>query len=443
MRPYFFFTTLIACLLGVSPSTAQNHSAGSLSLDYIKAVVDSLSIVLQRCYVFPDKAELMKAEIQSQLKNGLYKKLNDPLQLTQHLNMDLQKVNRDIHLTVFYDPMFEQMESERNTQREAFASLELAQLKENNFLFKRVEILPGNIGYFNLTGFNNRTEESKSKLNAIFTFLQDAKAVIIDLRENNGGNPETVRQLESYFFSKRTHIMDIVDRVDDKTYAMWADPAYTDSIYLSVPLYILTSRMTASAAEDFCYGMQSAKRAIVVGETTAGGAHLTKPFSVGNGFVVAIPFARSVNPYTNTNWEGVGVLPDVKVRASNALLRAQEIFFSQQLSVAKDVQQKRKIQWMLHKLKADNNREEVKPATLLQYIGTYEGGLDFHVDGERLLCKNAERGNAIFPMQKVSDGLFFLDENVIVEFVKDSTNVYSSINMLWKDGWVTTKKRMP
>ncbi|WP_461117285.1 S41 family peptidase [Spirosoma jeollabukense] len=48
-----------------------------------------------------------------------------------------------------------------------------------------------------------------------------------------------------------------------------------------MPIYILTYHCTFSGAEDFAYGMQVAKRAIIVGERTGGGAHPTKPVSIG------------------------------------------------------------------------------------------------------------------------------------------------------------------
>jgi tetratricopeptide (TPR) repeat protein len=63
-------------------------------------------------------------------------------------------------------------------------------------------------------------------------------------------------------------------------------------------------------------------RATTVGETSGGGAHPTRyyPLDAGNG--VSIPFARTVNPVTKTNWEGVGVIPDVKCNADEALDKA-------------------------------------------------------------------------------------------------------------------------
>ena len=129
---------------------------------------------------------------------------------------------------------------------------------------------------------------------------------------------------------------DLINRSAKDTTVYYADPAKADSLNLGMPVYILTSHKTFSAAEDFSYGMQQAKRARIVGEITGGGAHPQMPFSIGQGFVSAIPFARSYNPITKTDWEGTGVIPDVKVDAGKALLKAQELIFTGQLQAAKN-----------------------------------------------------------------------------------------------------------
>lgn len=69
--------------------------------------------------------------------------------------------------------------------------------------------------------------------------------------------------------------------------------------------------------------MQALKRAIVVGERTGGGAHGTLSHRVNNHFTISVPFSRSINPVTKTDWEGTGVKPDIEVPAEYALLTAE------------------------------------------------------------------------------------------------------------------------
>jgi retinol-binding protein 3 len=65
------------------------------------------------------------------------------------------------------------------------------------------------------------------------------------------------------------------------------------------------------------------KRAIIVGERTAGGAHLTGSVIATDKFYVRIPQGRTTSPVTNSNWEGIGVIPDIEVSAEEALKAAQ------------------------------------------------------------------------------------------------------------------------
>jgi len=56
----------------------------------------------------------------------------------------------------------------------------------------------------------------------------------------------------------------------------------------------------------------------VIGETTGGGAHPTRTMPISETMAVSVPFARSVNPVTGTNWQGTGVVPDIAVPAAEA-----------------------------------------------------------------------------------------------------------------------------
>ena len=82
---------------------------------------------------------------------------------------------------------------------------------------------------------------------------------------------------------------------------------------------MLTSAHTFSAAEAFAYDLQALRRATIVGETTGGGAHPASEGLLGDHFAISVPWGNSINPITGTNWEGVGVVPDIKVSADEAL----------------------------------------------------------------------------------------------------------------------------
>ena len=91
------------------------------------------------------------------------------------------------------------------------------------------------------------------------------------------------------------------------------------------PVYVLTSKRTFSAAENFAYDLQALKRVVVVGEPSGGGAHPNEVKKLTPHFAMSIAIGRSINPITNADWEGSGVIPDVPVPADRALEKALEL----------------------------------------------------------------------------------------------------------------------
>jgi C-terminal processing protease CtpA/Prc len=155
---------------------------------------------------------------------------------------------------------------------------------------------------------------------AAMNAVAGARALVVDLRENGGGDPAMVAYVSSYLFDRRTHLNDLWTRRTNATRGV-LDPRQRPGPRLggSKPVYVLTSASTFSGAEEFAYNLKSLKRATLVGETTGGGAHPVSGHRIAGRFMLGVPFARAVNPVTRTNWEGAGVAPDVKVPADQAL----------------------------------------------------------------------------------------------------------------------------
>ena len=78
-------------------------------------------------------------------------------------------------------------------------------------------------------------------------------------------------------------------------------------------------RVVQRSGESLAYDLQCLHRATLIGEKTAGAANITRPYKLDDWFVMMVPVARVINPLTKTNWEGVGVRPDVAISASAAL----------------------------------------------------------------------------------------------------------------------------
>ena len=287
-----------------------------------QAVVEALAKVLRSHYVFPEVAERSASTLGEQLARGRY---NQPRAqaFAEALTSSLQTVTRDRHLRVRFNPDFRgSSDPDAAPTAEQRARFRRMAAREN-FGVNKVEVLPGNVGLLDLRGFMPR-ELSAKALTAAMSLLSNTDALILDLRQNGGGDPETVAFLCSYLFpaGARVHLNDIYNRPRNQTEQFWTDPSVPGARYVGKPVYVLTSARTFSGAEELSYNLQTLKRATVIGETTGGGAHPGGPVALGEGFVAFVPTGRAINPITRTNWEGVGVKPDVPTPAAAALKTA-------------------------------------------------------------------------------------------------------------------------
>jgi C-terminal processing protease CtpA/Prc len=189
----------------------------------------------------------------------------------------------------------------------------------DNFGIHRVERLDGNVGYLDVRRVAV-PENAGPAIAAAMELVAGSYALIIDLRRNGGGAPDGVVFWCSYLFAEEpTHLNDIFRADTGETRQFWALPYVPGPRYLDRPVSVLTSERTFSGGEDFAYTLQALGRAEVIGETTGGGAHPTRMFPISARLHIAVPFARSVNPVTGTNWQGTGVVPDIAAAEAEAL----------------------------------------------------------------------------------------------------------------------------
>jgi hypothetical protein len=192
--------------------------------------------------------------------------------------------------------------------------------------FSRVDRLKGNIGYIKLQNFPDPAGPFSQTATQAITDLAGTDALIIDMRDNRGGNFSSVFYLCSFFFDPKTpvHIDGDITRKSG-TNEFQTKEFYTRPVpvsYLGKPVYLLTSERTISAGEKFLYDLQAQKRARLIGEVTGGAANGTAGHPLPSRFMIGIPNERTVNPITNTNWEGIGVKPDLAVDETQAFQAA-------------------------------------------------------------------------------------------------------------------------
>ena len=297
-------------------------------------VVANLIANLDRFYIFPDKAAQMTARLRVRQQAGDYQQITSAEAFAATLSDDLQAIADDRHLRVGYShALLPEVDDQAPV---AATAEELAELRRVNFGVHAVDRLEYNIGYIDLRAFAP-PDLVASRLAAAMTLLGDTRALIIDLRANQGGDPETVALLASYLFDKRTHLNDIQHRDGDRKQEFWTRDQVSGPRYgRTRKVYVLIGHDTFSAGEDFAYALKNLKRATLIGEATGGGAHPGEIRRLNPHFGVFVSSGRAVSPITNSNWEGVGVTPDVAIDADKALEQAQTLILTDFLATEKD-----------------------------------------------------------------------------------------------------------
>lgn len=337
----------LALLLGLvqAPAFAQQHSPVTVDAATRHAVVDALAAKLTSNYVFPDVAAKLATSIRAKDASGGYAKATDVETFAKALSADLKTVGQDLHFHVAYDPEFGQG---RPADSRALPSHEDAErmrhdIAAHGYGIDSIRQLPGNVGYMEVFGFPP-AEFVGDAMTAAIKLLAGTDALILDLRRNGGGEPDSVAYLLSHFFAMgdSRHLNDIYSRSDNTTRQYWTNPAVT--VRYDKPIYVLTSKRTFSGGEEAAYDLQTQKRATLIGEVTGGGANPGEGYSLTHGFAAFIPNGRSINPITKTNWEHVGVKPDVAVPAADAQKVAHAAILKTLLAASKNADEKAELQ---------------------------------------------------------------------------------------------------
>ena len=299
----------------------RNGSIDDLKVDAAERarIIEAAIGKLDEHYVFPEVAAKMAAAVREKNKRGGYDDVVAAPVFAMRLTEDLQGVSKDKHLRVnFSGPRIPDRPATfvpDSAQRAAYR----AEMERINCGFSKTEVMPNNVGYLKFDFFADpdvcgpiATREMEK--------VAGVDALIVDMRENGGGSPGMVAYVTSYLFSKRVHLNDLWTRRTNETNEYWTRPELPGrKVRDDVPIYVLTANRTFSGAEEFTYNLQNLKRATIIGEVTGGGAHPVSGHKIDDHFMIGVPFARAINPYSKTNWEGTGVTPDVKVPAADAM----------------------------------------------------------------------------------------------------------------------------
>ncbi len=396
-------------------------------------IIDSITTVLDSFYVFPAKAKEMDRLAHSQYRKGAYKDITSKAAFAERLSTDLFAVCNDKHFGIRYLPPQSRPAPQQDTLSQEEKEAELARLRRENYYFRRLERLDGNVGYVDFRQFVDASLAGATAV-AAMNFLSNCDAIIFDLRENGGGEPSMIQLLLSYFFDEPKHINSFYVRSSDSIEQFWTQGYVLGKKMPDIPLYVLTSSYTFSGAEEFTYNLKNMKRATIIGETTGGGAHPTfERFFPTLSVEMRVPYGRAINPITGTNWEGVGVQPDIAVPKEKALTTAHLEALKTLLDRAKDGQTRAVLSWAIDGLKAELEPVTVDIALLRKYAGRYGPRAITLEDG--VLFYQRE-GRPKYRMSPVSIDTFSLDglDYFRVKFVTSSGGSVSEVVGLYSDG---------
>lgn len=276
-------------------------------------VIQSAVVNLKRYYVYPEIAQKTSDALLAHEKNGDYDTVKDERAFADLLTKEIRNSSHDMHLDVVYsqDPLPEHLQGPSPESLARYREF----TEHNNCTFEKTGILRHNIGDLKLNSFPD-ISVCEATARAAMNRLNDADAIIFDLRDNRGGDPDMVMLLADYLFD---HPEYMYSPRENTTQRSWTQSPVPGNKLADKPVYILTSGSTFSAAEHFTYDLKMLKRATVVGETTGGGAHSGVFHRIDEHFGMGIPETKPINPFSKSDWAVVGVEPDVKVKSADAL----------------------------------------------------------------------------------------------------------------------------
>lgn len=338
-----------ALLLGAAPLLAEaaKDAPAAVTPAAQVAVVQALAQQLDAKYVFPEIARNVATRLNAKAAAGGYAKAKTPAALADALTHDLQELARDGHFKVDYEPQFRARPAGTPPPpSEDEIAMGRRHAGRMSYGLGRIERLPGNVGYLEVRGFGP-PELVGDQITAAMKLVSGSDALILDLRRNGGGEPATVAHLMSHFFPRgdQRHLNDLYYRVEDRTQQYWTNPAV--EVRYDKPVYVLTSKQTFSGGEECAYDFQTQKRGTLVGEATGGGSNPGDVFALANGFVAFIPTGKAINPVTGTNWEHVGVKPDIAAPAPEAQAVAHAAILRALLAEAKEPRQRTELEQAL------------------------------------------------------------------------------------------------
>jgi retinol-binding protein 3 len=431
MHPLVPLASLALLALSAPAVSFQGSEPPRIDAGQKRVAVAELARMLRARYCIAATAEKAAAFLERKLAQGGYDQLAGAEAFAQALTADLQDITKDKHLRFgVVTPPEASPARERNEEAERAARI--LEMRRSNYGLARAEILVGNVGYLEVRRFQP-PDLAGDTIVASMQFLANAEAIIVDLRNCHGGSPFAMPIFAGYFLSRPTHLFDMEFRGDNYTDHYWTAAWLPGKRLAEIPAYILTSAYTFSGAEGLAYRFQVLKRATIVGETTGGGANAGGILDVAPFFRVWMPMGRPVDQDTATNWEGTGVVPDIKTSAREALAAAHLEALKTIQAKSTDDQERARLDWALVRARARYDPPQVAARHLERLAGSYEKSRVWVEGGQLRFQRENESPYLLVP---VTAGVFASETNdpIRIEFIPQSGEKVQKLVFADEDG---------
>jgi hypothetical protein len=427
------FVLLVTIFLFFQTLTAQENV--NISNVEKETIFEKAIDLMYENYIFPERVKKIETEVRKKFAGGGYKDQTRIFDFLEALNKDFEACGNDHHLNIFFGPEYvKKIKAAANNTSVNTANTPtefVSMIEYENFFLKKIERLDGNIGYFKFNKFEE-LQYSKEAIASAMNFISNSSAIILDLSQNGGGSAETVHFLMGYFLPDSTKLGEFKRRINDEVIELWTtkDPVIK-KIPDNVPLYILVSKNTSSAAESLAYGLQQFKRATIIGEQTHGEGNPGKRFIINDFLYIMIPTATNVNIKTGTSWEGIGVIPEIKIESTLALPKAiiESCTLLEKRTPSKELKQV--YQWMIPLYQSQLNPQPISTEFINSITGKYSEGRKIDFENGVLYFTNK---NGKYRMNYMNDNTFALEGKEYRLKFSDSKSTQGYYEAFWMDG---------
>ena len=429
-------------VLACTAIATDNGNEMTITKDDQIALITAVCDRLDKVYIYPERVADIRKYLYKNIEDGLYKKCVMPRDFAFQLDKDIQYITNDKHMGIVLDP---KAAAEMKTLQPGsyYTPQMIDEYRQNNFGFKELQILPGNIGYMDLREFCPANYAGETAV-AAMNYFANCCALIIDLRYNGGGTDDMVQLLLSYFFESADSTI-----IFSTSYSRYTNTYFQSSTFPYVPgrrlsktpLYLLISKSTFSAAEAFAFNLKTLKRAIIVGENTRGGENPVEIQVIDNDYVIYISSWKLLSSISSTGnrWEGVGIKPDMEIDAAQALTAAHIAALEMLSGKTDDENKKSKYQWAMVAIRAKANSVIIDKNTLQSYVGTYRDKRISIVNNELHYQRGERMKMRMIPIAED----YFMIENVDslrMKFIQENGTV-TGAELFYDDGRVVKENK--